>query len=391
MFKVVNVQNGDKMKKFIGVFATVLLSATLLTGCGGSDNTSEISSEISSESSTESSIESSSSDTTSETEKQYLADMKVEDYVTLGEYKGIAVSVAGVTVDDATWDSMVDQLYSGSMTQEYATTDRAVETGDTVDIDYAGTKDGVAFDGGTATAQKLTIGSGSFIDGFEDGLVGVMPGETVELNLTFPETYSSTELAGQEVVFTVTVNYIVPEMTDEIVAGITDSEFSTVEDMRQYVYDYLYSTNESTYTTEVENAILEAFISSCTFTEFPETMISQYRENIRASIEATATSYGMDAETYIYSYYYMDLETFLDTYSVESVKQSVALQAVANLEGLNVTDDELQTKLDEYVSLGGYTSVEEMLGENSKEDYREYFMFDKVYDFLVENAVVSEP
>lgn len=375
------------MKKFIGVFATVLLSATLLTGCGGSDNSGE----SSSESSTESGAESSSSDATSESEKQYLADMKVEDYVTLGEYKGIAVSVAGVTVDDATWDSMVDQFFSASMTQEFATTDRAVETGDTVDIDYAGTKDGVAFDGGTATAQKLTIGSGSFIDGFEDGLVGVMPGETVELNLTFPETYSSTELAGQEVVFTVTVNYIVPEMTDEIVAGITDGEFSTVEDMRQYVYDYLYSTNESTYTTEVENAILETFISSCTFTEFPETMINQYRENIKASIEATATSYGTDAETYIYSYYYMDLETFLDTYSVESVKQSVALQAVANLEGLNISDDELQTKLDEYVSLGGYTSVEEMIGENSKEDYREYFMFDKVYDFLVENAVVTEP
>ena len=189
-----------------------------------------------------------------------LKDMKVEKYVTLGEYTGISLSIEALEVDNDEWDTLVNNVYQGSITAEAGgIKDRQVAIGDTVNIDYIGTQEGVAFSGGTAEGSLLEIGSGQFIDGFEDGLVGVMPGETVDLNLTFPEAYGNTELAGQAVVFTVTVNFIMPtDLQDDVVASFEADEFGNVEELRQYVYDYLEETNKYTYTTSVENGVLEA-------------------------------------------------------------------------------------------------------------------------------------
>lgn len=133
-----------------------------------------------------------------------LQDLDVDQYITLADYRNMTVSAARPAVDDETVTQYINsELLVGTIT------DRAVREGDVTDIDFVGKKDGVAFEGGTAAGFKLTIGSGRFIPGFEDGLVGVMPGETVDLNLTFPETYQQNpDLAGQEVVFTVTVNGI---------------------------------------------------------------------------------------------------------------------------------------------------------------------------------------
>ena len=133
-----------------------------------------------------------------------LQDLDVNAYISLADYKNMTVSAERPEVDDEMVTRYINsELLVGTITS------RAVQEGDVTDIDFAGKRDGVAFDGGTATGYKLTIGSGQFIPGFEEGLVGVMPGETVDLNLTFPENYrQNPDLAGQEVVFTVTVNGI---------------------------------------------------------------------------------------------------------------------------------------------------------------------------------------
>ena len=150
----------------------------------------------------------------------------VAKYVTLPAYKNMDVTVSGTY--EVTEDDVRDYVNNMcSYYPEYEDTDKTVvENGDCVDIDYEGKKDGVAFDGGTAQGYVLEIGSGTFIDGFEDGLIGVKVGETVDLNLTFPENYQSKELAGADVVFTVTVNKIVKktetsyeDLTDEYVAS----------------------------------------------------------------------------------------------------------------------------------------------------------------------------
>lgn len=336
-------------------------------------------------------------------ESRALKDLDVEQYVTLGEYQGLEVPVAFAEVDQEEVDYWVQQLYAEGLsyamgiTVEDGITDRPVEDGDVVNIDYEGKKDGVAFGGGTAQAAYLTIGSDTFIDGFEEGLVGVMPGETVDLELTFPEGYGNTELAGQAVVFTVTVNYIMPEgIHDAIVPAIGIEDVSTGEELQQFVYGQLYSYAEETYNSSLRSSVAAAFLQSCEFGELPEFMLEEYEGIFRENIEAGMEHTGLDADTYLqYNWGYSGgLDAFIAEYVPEAVKQDIAVQAVANRENLNISDDELDTMLLEYVQGMGYGTVAEYLGEEFANDadimeaYRENFLFNKVLDFLVENAVV---
>ena len=170
----------------------------------------------------------------------YFNEINADEYVTLGDYKGLEVVSNVVTITDADVDAYIEYMLSMSGGALEEVTDRdVVENGDVANIDYIGKKDGVAFDGGTAEGYDLGIGTGTFIPGFEEGLVGVKKGETVDLNLTFPENYSAADLAGAEVVFTVTVNGIykevTPEFTDEYVAELGIENISTVEEYRAYM------------------------------------------------------------------------------------------------------------------------------------------------------------
>ena len=156
------------MKKKIAGALTALAMAVLLAGCGSQVNVP-------------------------------LNQMKVEKYVTLGDYANLQVKADAASVDPEELESLLNDVYLSGVTAETGgITDRAVAVGDIVVMDYEGKKDGVAFSGGTAQGARLTIGSGQFIDGFEDGLVGVMPGETVDLDLRFPEGYKNADLARSE-------------------------------------------------------------------------------------------------------------------------------------------------------------------------------------------------
>ena len=217
-----------------------------------------------------------------------------------------------------------------------------------------------------------------------------MPGETVDLNLTFPEEYHSADLAGQAVVFTVTVNYIVPaEKEDAVVATMGIEGVTTVEGLRQYAYDYLYSNAEYNYTTTVENEVFNAFMNSCVFEEIPQDIIANYEVKAAEVIEQQALTYGMDAQSFVSTYYEMEYDAFLAEYSNEAAKQDIALQAVSNSENLNLSDEELDARLLEYANSVGFATVEELLGEEDKETYRGYFMYEDVISFLKENAVIN--
>ena len=160
------------------------------------------------------------------------------DYVTITKYKGVEIDkVDADAISDNDVETQINSvLQSKSTTTEV--TDRAAQTGDTVTIDYEGKKDGEAFKGGTATDAQLTLGSGQFIDGFEDGVVGHNIGDTFDLDLTFPENYGNEDLAGQAVVFTVTLKGIsqtdVPELTDEFVQSVSDTS-KTVEEYKKEI------------------------------------------------------------------------------------------------------------------------------------------------------------
>lgn len=328
-----------------------------------------------------------SESTTSSFERIVLKDLDVDQYVTLGDYKSIRVTKPEAKVDDADLQQLLDDVYLNSFPAELGVKDRAVVKGDTANIDYVGKKDGVAFDGGTAQDSNLTIGSHTFIDGFEDGLVGVMPGETVDLNLTFPANYGNTDLAGQAVVFTVTVNYIIPEeKMDEAVKSFGVPEVTNLEELRQYIYDYLLSYAESENDSLYEEDVVAAFMEVCDFKNIPDSMYQAFRETTKQNIVSVAAGYNVDAETYINYIYQTDLQTFLEVYGDNALKQNIAMQAVANREGLNVDDQELQDTLLGYAVEAGFDTVEEYIGDDPIEDFREYFVYEKVYNYLMEIA-----
>lgn len=324
-----------------------------------------------------------------------LKDIEVEKYMELtADYVGLPIVLpAKAEVTPETVDLVAWNTFTASLTAEMGgITDRAVEMGDTVNIDYEGKQDGVAFDGGTAAAQSLEIGSGSFIDGFEDGLVGVNPGETVDLNLTFPETYmNNPDLAGAEVVFTVTVNFIYPaEMTDEAITAITEGEYTTVDGFVTFCEDYLNAQVDYSYRMEQENAVVTSLEDIAEFKQVPDSLVEKYENSIRKSIETQAANRGEDLDTFCITNYYMDADTYLQYSSEQSAKQGMIFQYIANKENLNVSDEELDASLQQYVEENGIESVDALLESYDKEEFREYFMMNKVLDFVLENALVTE-
>lgn len=351
------------MKKRVAKIMALLLAAGMLTGCG------------------------------SDADKP-LSQLDVDKYVTLGDYNNLNVSVTPAEVTDEQVVEVMISVYSDYVSAEAGgIIDRAVEAGDTVNIDYVGTKDGEAFAGGSAAGALLTIGSNRFIAGFEDGLIGVMPGETVDLDLRFPDEYGNAELAGQDVVFTVTVNYIMPvitgieDMKDEVMPFIDFTDLSTVEELRQFVYDTLLEMAQEDYITELQNAIMDELVAQCEFKSLPETMLEESRKTLTENLENVAAQLGASTDAFVSAYYNgMSVEDFVETYAPQGVKQNLAFQAVANKEGLTVDDEELQALLEEYTSNSGYDSVEAFLGEVSKEDFRNYFMSEKVLEYLTENV-----
>ena len=321
-----------------------------------------------------------------------LDTLHTEEYVSVAEYKGIQVAEPQPQVSQEEKASYIDYLLSMNPPE-------GVEDGDTVVIDYVGTKDGVAFEGGTASGAYLTIGSGQFIDGFESGLIGAKTGDTVELNLTFPEDYKTEELAGEEVVFTVTVNTIraaePQELTDEFVRGLGLEECSSIAEFDEYVYNILYEQAVAAYEDNVKNAIVTVLMDSSQFKKDPpQDMTDRYAKTLTYNLTLQAESNGMSLSDFMMMFYGMDEETYLaeiQSMAKMSAQQYIMMQAIANQEGLNISEGELDSQIQKLAEESGYGSAEEYRAQLDVEDYKEYLMGQKVLDFLMENAVITEP
>lgn len=375
------------MKKKLIFALTVLMTAGLMAGCGKKteEKTPETGSTVS------------TTDTAAGTQQDvpnvFLKDIDVASYLTLqSDYKGLSLSAdEKVEVTEQQILDLALQAYNTTVTaEEGGVINRAVAEGDTVNIDFEGKQDGVAFEGGTAAGYDLTIGSGSFIDGFEDGLIGVTPGETVDLNLSFPKDYRNTDLAGQEVVFTVTVNFIYPssreEMADATIEALTEGDFVTVDAFLDYCRDYLENIAESNYRAARENAVIVQLESIAVFDSLPEDLVAKYNAAITEYLNIQAASYGVDADTFCTYYFQMDAATYAQQEAEARTRQDLLIKYIADQEGLNLSDEELEEAMQQYASEVGVESVDELLVNADREDYREYFMYEKVVDFLFENA-----
>lgn len=306
-----------------------------------------------------------------------------QSYVTLGEYKGLTCTAQQEEVTDEDVELETKRMYFETIQEDDGIKDRPVENLDMTNIDYEGKKDGVAFAGGTAQGATLLIGSGSFIDGFEEGLIGVMPGETVDLNLRFPDQYSP-ELAGQEVVFTVKVNFI-PQMKDERVSELGIAGVETLEDLRVYVRERLKTQAEDSYMAALEDELMAQVIANAQFEELPKDMLEENRATYLEWLEGQASQFGMTAKAYL-EMYGLDYESTLDQYAEEYTREILVVHAIADKEGLNISDEELDARLEEFAQARNTTVDQLLVNGLTKEEYLESFLYEDVLNFLADEA-----
>lgn len=356
-------------KKILSIMMTVACVA-MMCGCGESNKAGE----------------SSQSESLAVEGSVVITDYNADDYVTICEYKNIPISIpAKVEYTDEEIDIQTQLTYYSYIEETEGITDRPVELYDMVDIDYVGKKDGVAFEGGTAQNHKLLIGSNSFIDGFEDGLIGVMPGETVDLNLKFPEAYHSAELAGQEVVFTVTVNFI-GQMHDEKVAGLGVEGITSVEDLRTYMEDAMTIPAQEEYNYNAGMEAMAYMMTNSQFKELPPAIVEVNKQAYRDYLDDLGAMAGVDGATYVAAQNVGDYETIVTEGAENYTKTILIVLSIATKEGLILTDEQLDARLEEIATNSGCT-VDDLLANGvTKEEYRESFMYEDVMNFLAQNV-----
>lgn len=329
----------------------------------------------------------------------YLSGLKASNYAEPCDYSAVPVEEAAPSVSDTYVEYMVQYQLNNSATNEEVTDRDNVENGDIVNIDYVGTKDGEEFSGGSGTGYDLTIGSGTFIDGFEDGLIGHKVGEVVDLNLTFPDDYQQEDLAGQDVVFKVTINKIqqkvVPELTDDWVVSQNISGVSTVDEYRDYVRQQLMAQAQSTYDSDVQSKIAQYMVENSTFKQDPpQAMIDRLTESMKTYYSKYATQYGMQLDDFLTTFMGADQdnpEQVLTDNATESAKELLVMKVIADKEGLNPSRTEFNTQLSNYAAQAGYSSVDEFKKSEDAESVRESMMLQNVLEFLQKSAVVTEP
>lgn len=333
-------------------------------------------------------------------EAQSLDAIKATDFVTLGQYKGISVPKADTAVSENDIEEAVMSDLSALATKAEVK-ERPVIEGDTVNIDYVGKKDGVAFDGGTAEGYDLQIGSDTFIDGFEDGVIGMEIGQTKDLNLTFPENYHSEELAGADVVFTVTVNSIsadeIPSLTDDgILKKLADKygkeDFEEVDDyldlIKETIEESKETAAESSYRTDLMQQIYDS--STCDLDKLPEWLVSENTTQYTANIESFASQYGLSLDEYVslISGNMADFSKQAEDYGKEISKQELVVRAIAAAENIKVDDKEVADYYAEKAKEYG-TDVETLKASVDEKTLTEYLLSEKVQDFVLENAVIK--
>ena len=304
--------------------------------------------------------------------------------LTLAEYKGITLDTSSDEYGEFYDNVIVSDIKNNSLYIEK--TEGTVSEGDIANIDYVGKKDGVAFEGGTAEGYDLEIGSNSFIEGFESGLIGAEIGKTIDLNLTFPEDYGNEELNGADVVFTVTVNSV--QTTD----GVEPKDI--YEDLG---YKTLKEYENDVKERATENYFLNLVRSKSEIKEYPDEDVKTLKTQIKDALNNNFTSYyGMSLESYLTQngMTMIDFENNLLNNQVKPlIAETMPLYAILDKEGVKITDEDIETKLDElvkeYESSG--TSVD---AETIKKSVGEYSIEnlavqEKALEIIKENAKIK--
>ncbi|MBQ1942440.1 MAG: trigger factor, partial [Clostridia bacterium] len=273
-------------------------------------------------------------------------------------------------------------------------TDRAAKEGDTANIDYSGSVDGVKFEGGTSAGYDLVLGSHSFIPGFEEGVVGMTVGEEKDIEVTFPEEYHAKDLAGKKAVFAVKVNAlklkVLPELTDDLVKD--GSEYQTVQELEEGIKANLKSSKERQAKMEDENKIIEK-ITEATEVEVPEILIEKQIDNMVQDMEYRMMYQGLKLDDYL-KYAGTTREELRKNYRAgaeRQVKSQLVVDAIIDKEGFKATQEEIDAKLTETAEKSGKTleDFKKTVSEYQLEYVEREIIIEKLFDFLRTNNEIA--
>jgi len=320
--------------------------------------------------------------------------LDLSDYLKVGEYKGVKAEKVEVKVEKSEiGDAIVEALKAATKEVELSKGDE-VKTGDTVNIDYVGKVDGKKFEGGSAKGQELSLGSGTYIDGFEEGLVGHKVGEkNIELALAFPPNYSAEELQGKDVIFTVKINSATrdeqPEYNDAFVKTLGD--YKNTEEYEKAVEEQIYKKKKEEAEQNQKTEIWSQVLADTKVKQYPEDVVTHYIESFDKQIDYYADKQGIDRQDFIAKYYGVstekELKKQLKDYAQTLVKQEMLVEYIAEKEGISYTDEEA-ANLQADIENQGYDedTVEIETGRTMDQYVHIELLYEKVLNYLQNNA-----
>ena len=321
------------------------------------------------------------------------------DCLKVGKYKGMEAEPIKVSVSKKDITEEINSEVEAAAQEQEMEKGTAIEDGDVVNIDYEGKINGKTFDGGSAEGYDLTIGSGQFIEGFESGLIGKKIGDKTDLNLTFPEDYSSKDLAGKDVVFSVKINSakrsVVPEYNDEFVTA--NSKYNNTAEFEKAVKKKLLKQKKEDAMDEQETALWDKLLTDTKVKKgkYPEKAMQHYEEVYQAQVDVYAEQYGTDRDTIITQYFGCaneeDFKKVVKDACKALIKQEMLIEYLYDKEGMEYTDEE-KTELQTDIEGQGYDedTIREQTGRTMDQYLDISLKYKKVKEFLYENAKIKK-
>lgn len=320
----------------------------------------------------------------------FTATVALKPEVKLGKYKGVKVEATEVTVTDEEVDAKIEKERENNA-RTIEVTDRPVKDGDMTVLDFEGFVDGVAFDGGKGENYPLTIGSGAFIPGFEEQLVGAEIGKEVEVNVTFPEDYQAEELKGKAAVFKCTIKEIkekeLPALDDEFASEV--SEFDTLEEYKKDVKETLTIEKEKAAREAKEAAVIDAIIADSEM-DIPEAMVTTQQKQMIDEFAQRMQMQGLSMEQY-FQFTGATLDKMMEQVKPQAetrIKSRLVLEAVAAKEGIEATEEDYEEEIKTMAEVYQMEpdKIKEMLPEKSVKGIKEDIAVKKAAEFVVNNA-----
>ena len=322
----------------------------------------------------------------------FTAVVQTKPEVELGKYKGIEISKIEYTVKDEDIEHELGHMQEHN-SRLITVDDRPLENGDTATIDFEGFVDGVAFEGGKAEGHELEIGSGAFIPGFEDQLVGMKIDEDKEIKVTFPKEYFSKDLAGKEATFKVKLHEIkkkeLPELDDEFAKDV--SEFDTLDELKKSIKEKLEKSNEQRAKYETEDAAIKTVCEKAKL-DIPSGMIDLEVDNMLKDFEQRLSYQGLNIEQYLkmIGKTEEEMRKEYEPQAIEAIKSRLVLEAIIKAEKIEASEEEVKEKLEEMAKNYGKKVEELSENENLKNYLEEGIKSEKALEFIVENAKYIE-